>query len=94
MSHALRLDKWLWFARFSKSRSLAAGLCQSGQVTVNGAPVAKPAQTVRPLDVVVFPQGDRLRAVRVLALGERRGPAPEARALYQDLPDPPAPDKW
>ena len=47
--------------------------------------VAKPAQTVRPGDVLTFPQGDRIRVIRVEALGYRRGPAPEARALYTDL---------
>ncbi|MBF0307001.1 MAG: RNA-binding S4 domain-containing protein [Alphaproteobacteria bacterium] len=84
-SNALRLDKWLWQARFLKSRSMAAALCEGGGITVNGAPVDKASRLVRPGDVVAFPAGPWLRSVRVLALGERRGPAPEARALYEEL---------
>ena len=79
-----RLDQWLWFARFAKTRSLAARLCAAGEVRVNGAPVKKPNQTVRVGDVVVVPQGGWQRTVRVLALGLRRGPAVEARTLYEE----------
>jgi ribosome-associated heat shock protein Hsp15 len=79
-----RLDQWLWFARFAKSRSLAARLCAAGAVAVNGARVTKPNQTVRVGDFVVVPQGGFQRTVRVLGLGLRRGPASEARALYQE----------
>lgn len=85
MTDSLRLDKWLWQARFVKSRSLAAALCEGGGVTLNGRPVDKAARTVRPGDVVAFPAGPWLRTVRVLALGGRRGPAPEARTLYDEL---------
>jgi ribosome-associated heat shock protein Hsp15 len=81
----IRIDKWLWQARFFKTRGLAAGLAGSGRLRINGDHVAKPAQTVRPGDVLTFPQGDRIRVIRVVALGERRGPAPEAQALYADL---------
>lgn len=77
-----RLDQWLWFARFAKSRSLAARLCVAGTVTLNGATVKKPNQAVRIGDVVVVPQGGWVRTVQVLALGVRRGPAVEARLLY------------
>ena len=80
-----RLDQWLWFARFAKSRSLAARLCAAGAVAVNGSTVKKPNQTVRVGDVVVVPQGGWQRTVRVLALGVRRGPAAEARALYDEV---------
>jgi ribosome-associated heat shock protein Hsp15 len=80
-----RLDQWLWFARFAKSRSLAARLCAMGAVAVNGATVKKPNQTVRIGDVVVVPQGGWQRTVRVLALGLRRGPAAEARMLYEEV---------
>ncbi len=79
-----RLDQWLWFARLAKSRSLAARLCAAGAVRVNGATVTKPNQTVRVGDLVVVPQGEWQRTVRVLALGIRRGPASEARTLYQE----------
>lgn len=79
-----RLDQWLWFARFAKSRSLAARLCAGGAVTINGGIVTKPNQAVRVGDVVVLPQGGWERTVRVLALGVRRGPAPEAQTLYEE----------
>ena len=78
-----RLDQWLWFARFVKSRSLAARLCAAGAVSLNGNPVRKANQAVRVGDVVVVPQGGWQLTVRVLALGARRGPAAEARTLYQ-----------
>jgi ribosome-associated heat shock protein Hsp15 len=79
-----RLDQWLWFARFVKSRSLAARLCAAGAVTINGGAVTKPNHTVRVGDVVILPQGGWQRTVRVLALGMRRGPASEARLLYEE----------
>lgn len=85
----LRIDKWLWHARFFKSRGLAGEVAGSGAVRVNGARIAKPAHGVKPGDVLTFPQGRVIRVVRILGLGVRRGPAPEARALYDDL-DPPA----
>ena len=80
-----RLDKWLWQARFFKTRALAAKLVSGGHVRVNGEKVAKPAHGVAPGDVLTFPQARRVRVVRIAALGTRRGPAPEARALYDDL---------
>ncbi|HWB52510.1 MAG TPA: RNA-binding S4 domain-containing protein [Stellaceae bacterium] len=79
-----RLDQWLWFARFAKSRSLAARLCGAGAVSVNGVAVAKPNHAVRPGDIVTLPQGPWLRSVEVLALGMRRGPASEARTLFRE----------
>ena len=85
----LRLDKWLWHARFVKSRGLAAKLVSESGVRVNGTRAAKPAAAVRPGDVLTFALGRHVRVIRVLALGTRRGPAPEAQALYDDL-DPPA----
>lgn len=93
MTDTIRLDKWLFHARFLKSRSLAADLVQSAGVRVNGLRVAKPAHLVRAGDVLTFALGPRVVVVRVLAPGTRRGPAPEARALYEDLsPPPPPPD--
>jgi ribosome-associated heat shock protein Hsp15 len=82
---AIRLDKWLWQARFCKSRALAARLIAAGAVRVNAVPVVKPATPVRVGDGLSFAQGGRVHAVRILALGTRRGPAPEARALYAEL---------
>ncbi|MGL4238778.1 RNA-binding S4 domain-containing protein [Tabrizicola sp.] len=81
----LRLDKWLWQARFCKSRTLAATLVSEGHVRVNGTPVSRPGRDVSPGDVLTFPQGDHIRVVRILALGQRRGPATEAQNLYTDL---------
>jgi len=84
----IRLDKWLWHARFYKTRSVAAGRVSGGHVRVNGSRAAKPARLLGPGDVLTFAQGPTVRVVRVVALGTRRGPAPEARALYDDLAPP------
>ncbi len=89
-AQSLRLDLWLWYARFCKSRSLATRLCQSGKVRVNRQPVHKAHSAVRPGDILTFPQGRAIRVVRVLAMSGRRGPATEAQVLYEDL-DPPRP---
>lgn len=86
----LRVDKWLWHARFFRTRGLAAELAGSGRLRLNGEHVLKPAQTVRPGDVLTFPQGRRIRVVRIVALGLRRGPAAEAATLYDDLEPRPA----
>ena len=80
----IRLDKWLFFARFFKTRSLAARVVSAGGVRVNGTRVSKPSATVGIDDTLTFAQGDAIRVIRVVALGERRGPAPEAQALYTD----------
>lgn len=80
-----RLDKWLWIARFFKTRSLSATVCEKGRVRVNRMVVEKAHYAVRPGDVLTFPQADRIRVVRVLGIGIRRGPASEARLLYEDL---------
>lgn len=79
-----RLDQWLWFARFAKSRSLAARLCAAGAVAVNGVAVSKANHAVKAGDIVVVPQRDWQRTVRVVALGARRGPATEAHALFEE----------
>lgn len=85
-----RLDHWLWFARFFKSRTLATRFVQSGRLRVNGAVVKKAHHPLRLDDVLTFPKADQVRVVKVLDLGVRRGPAPEAQGLYEDL-SPPAP---
>jgi ribosome-associated heat shock protein Hsp15 len=82
---SIRLDKWLWQARFCKSRTLAAALVAEGRVRVNSERVTRPARAIGPGDVLTFPQGGAIRVVRVLAAGERRGPAAEAQGLYEDL---------
>jgi ribosome-associated heat shock protein Hsp15 len=84
----VRIDKWLWQARFFKTRSLAARAVAEGRVRLNAARVEKPAQAVGPGDALTFPQGNRVRVVRIRALGTRRGPATEAQALYDDLAPP------
>ncbi len=83
-----RLDQWLWFARLVKSRSLAARLCAAGAVTVNGIAARKANHPVRIGDAVAAPRGAVRRTVQVSALGTRRGPATEARLLYQEAGDP------
>ncbi len=89
----LRLDKWLWQARFVKSRALAVKLIEGPGVRVNAQRIAKPAHAVSAGDVLTFALGPRVIVARILELGTRRGPAPEARALYEDLsPPPPEPD--
>ena len=88
----LRLDKWLWQARFFKSRGLAAEVIEAGSVRVNGTRITRPGRDIAEGDTLTFPQGDRIRVVRILALGQRRGPAPEAQALYLDLDASAAPD--
>ncbi|MBM1688729.1 S4 domain-containing protein [Sulfitobacter geojensis] len=84
----LRVDKWLWHARFFKTRTLAATQVKSGVVRINGTVTKKPASTVTPADVLTFAQGDHIRVIQIDALGIRRGPAPEAQALYTDLSPP------
>ena len=86
----LRLDKWLWHARFFKTRSLAAKIVQGGKVRVNGTPVSKPSRTVQVGDVLTFAKEQDVRVIKVLALGTRRGPASEAQTLYEDLAPPEA----
>jgi ribosome-associated heat shock protein Hsp15 len=86
----LRLDKWLWRARFFKTRSLATKICTGGHVRTGGAAVTKAHHQVRVGDVLTFAQGRYIRVVKVLALGTRRGPAIEARTLYEDLKPPEA----
>ena len=85
---SLRVDKWLWAARFFKTRSLATGACTGGKVDVNDE-AAKPARLVRAGDLVkvTLPRGHR-RVVKVISLDDRRGPATTARALYEDLTPP------
>ena len=84
----LRLDKWLWHARFFKTRGLSAKQVSGGHVRVNANKTLKPAHSVTAGDVLTFPQNDQIRVIKIVALGSRRGPAPEAQALYEDLTPP------
>lgn len=79
----VRIDKWLWAARFFKTRSLAAQALDGGKVRLNGERV-KPSKEVRLGDRMAIQVGEMLFEITVLALSERRGPAPEARALYAE----------
>ena len=81
----LRLDKWLFIARFFKSRSLAAEMVEAGHCRLNGQRCVKPGHSVAPGDVLTFAQVRSIRVIRILDLGQRRGPASEAHQLYLDL---------
>lgn len=83
-----RIDKWLWHARFFKTRSLATRLCGAGRLRLNRTPISKAHAMVGPGDVLTFPHGNLIRVVKIVALGERRGPASSARTLYEDLAPP------
>jgi ribosome-associated heat shock protein Hsp15 len=85
---ALRLDKWLWFARVVRTRSLATRLCGAGCVTIGAHAGAKPHQLLRVGDAVTVDLPRRRRCLVVRALGQRRGPPAQARLLY-DEPTPP-----
>lgn len=87
-SEGLRADKWLWYARFFKTRSLATKICQAGKLRLSGQGVVKAHFKVKVGDVLTFPQARHIRVIKVLALAERRGPASEAQALYEDLKPP------
>jgi ribosome-associated heat shock protein Hsp15 len=80
-----RLDKWLFHARFYRTRLLAQAAASAGKVRLNGVKVDKPGHAIKPGDVLTLGRGAQVMAVRVLALAERRGPAEEARNLYQVL---------
>ena len=87
-----RLDKWLWYARLVKTRTLAAGLIEAGKFRVNRIKATRPSQTVKPGDVVTSSVHRDIRIYRVTATGWRRGPAAEAARLYEDI-SPPSPPK-
>lgn len=84
--NSMRIDKWLWAARFYKTRSLATDEINKGRIQVNGQ-VAKPSRDVKPQDSVILRQGDMTRTVLVLGLSPMRGAAPVAQALYQETPE-------
>lgn len=82
---AQRLDKWLWFARVAKSRTLAATAVSEGKIKVNRVKAEKPSQTVKVGDVITSRLSRTVRVLKVLDVGVRRGPAAEAQKLYEDL---------
>ena len=83
-----RLDKWLWCARFLKARADCARLIEGGLVRLNRQPTEKPHARLRPGDVLTLPLRNDVLVVRVVALAKRRGPAPEARTLYETVEGP------
>lgn len=82
---SIRLDRFLWFARFAKTRAIAQHIVGAGHVRIDGRPVHKASTSVRVGQVLGLPIGEAVRIVRVDALPHRRGPAPEARACYTEL---------
>ena len=86
-----RLDKWLWCARFYRTRALAQQACESGLIRLNGHRVEKPGREIKPGDVLTVPRAREIAVVRVLAFAERRGPARDAQLLYETVADAPSP---
>jgi ribosome-associated heat shock protein Hsp15 len=86
-----RLDRWLFFSRAAKSRTLAQKLIEAGAVRVNSERTLDSDHKIGPGDVLTMTLGQRLLVWRILAAGTRRGPAPEAAQLYEDLSPPPLP---
>lgn len=84
----LRLDKWLWFARLARNRSSAQALCESRRLRLDGRVIDRSCAQVRPGNILSFPRGDEVIAVRVEALGDRRASAEEGRQLYTLLSGP------
>ena len=85
---ALRLDKWLWYARFFKTRNMATRLISSGKLRFNGEVMSKPHRAALVGQVLTFVQQNDVRVIEIIALGQRRGPAVEAVTLYNDLSPP------
>jgi ribosome-associated heat shock protein Hsp15 len=89
-SGSQRIDLWLWYARFFKTRSLAARMVEDGRIRLNGRRVDKSSRQVRPDDVLTISLRSQVLVVRISSIGARRGPPPAARRLYVPL-DPAAP---
>jgi len=90
MAERVRIDKWLWHARFYRSRSQAQQAAASGLLRLNGARLEKPSVGVGPGDVVTLPRGRAVLAIQVEAIALRRGPPSQAQTLYRILGNPPA----
>jgi ribosome-associated heat shock protein Hsp15 len=85
-----RIDKWLWHARFYRTRALAQSAAAAGLIRLNGQRVTKPSASVGPQDVLTLPQGSAVIVVRVLGVATRRTGGPQARLLYEILTETPA----
>ena len=85
MTEKIRLDTWLWYARFYKSRSLSSKAILSGKLRVNSNTISKPASKVKIKDVLTINHMNMVRIIQIQSLGSRRGPASEAQRLYYDL---------
>ena len=85
MTEKIRLDTWLWYARFYKSRSLSSKAILNGKLRVNSNKIIKPASKVKINDVLTINHINMVRIIQVQSLGSRRGPASEAQKLYNDL---------
>lgn len=81
----MRIDRFLFFIRLVKSRTLAQGIVEEGHVRIDGKRIEKCSEEVRAGSVIALPLHDRVRVLRVLNLPTRRGPAAEARACYEEL---------
>lgn len=88
---SIRIDKWLFFARITKSRTLAGKCVEAGQVRINGEKTQSASRHVRPGDVLTVTRDRGPLVLKILACGTRRGPAPEAQLLYEDMSPPPVP---
>jgi ribosome-associated heat shock protein Hsp15 len=84
-----RIDKWLWHARFYRTRVLAQAAASRGLIRLNGHRVEKSSVDVKPGDVLTLPKGREVVVIRVIGVAERRGPAPEAQRLYEILTETP-----
>ena len=85
MTEKIRLDTWLWYARFYKSRSLSSKAILSGKLRINSNKITKPATKVKTNDVLTLNYVNEIRVIQIQSLGSRRGPASEAQSLYIDL---------
>lgn len=79
---SLRLDKLLWYLRFARSRSIAQAMVAAGHIRLDGRRVTRASAAVHVGATLVLPVGERIEVIRLVALPERRGPAPEAQACY------------
>ena len=85
MTEKIRLDTWLWYARFYKSRSLSSKAILNGKLRINSNKITKPATKVKTNDVLTLNYVNEIRIIQIQSLGSRRGPASEAQSLYIDL---------
>ncbi len=84
----IRLDKWIWFARIAKTRTIAKKLVLAGKIRIDGVKTSSPSITVRPENTLTITQPRRILVYRIISIGTRRGPASEAQILYEDLSPP------